>query len=163
MVKCLLVDIDRTVADGTHREHHLSGVIKDWERFNSEVSFDKPIKENINFVREFYHLQKIKHPDLVLIFVTGRPTTVELQTQIWLRNFFDIPHMLMCRPDRHWVLNHVWKSEAVAEISKNYEPLFFLDDDYESCKAVKEVSPSTIVLTIAQKNPNNKEGILNVL
>lgn len=146
--KCMIVDIDKTVANCEHREHHLSGTIKDWDKFFSECGFDKPIQQNVDAVHNLYYLFKTKWPDLKLIFLTGRPTRVKGVTHVWLANHFDFSFDLITRHDDLWILNHEFKKMAVEELCQSFTPVLYLDDDHESCKAVKPFIKDGYVLTV---------------
>jgi hypothetical protein len=146
---CIVVDIDNTVADNEHRVHNISGVIKDWKKFFSECGFDKPISRNIKAITHLYYLTKIQVPDIRLIFLTGRPESVKGITHVWLNNHFpDLKFDLICRHDELWVPNFEFKRLAVTELDKVYNVCCYIDDDHESCKAVKPYVKDGYVLTV---------------
>jgi hypothetical protein len=145
---CIVVDIDNTVADNSHRVHHINGRIKDWDRFFSECGFDKPIRHNIDLVHNTYYLFKTRFNNLKFIFLTGRPESSKGLTQIWLNNYFDFNFDLICRPDGLHVPNFDFKRSAIIELDKVYNVAFYLDDDHESCKAVKPYVKDGFVLTV---------------
>lgn len=68
MRKFIVVDIDGTIADISHRVHYLESKPKDWDNFYSvkEMSGDKPIHNIIDMVKSLYNFYPI-------IFCTGRP------------------------------------------------------------------------------------------
>lgn len=74
----VLVDIDGTLADGTHRQGHLKGPRKDWKTYYSLLSEDEPIDFVVRWVRE---LSK----DHIICLVSGRPDTYQHETLAWLR------------------------------------------------------------------------------
>lgn len=71
-----IVDVDGTIASGTHREHHLVGK-KNWDAYFSEMDKDEPIDFVINWVKE---LAK----DYTICIVSGRPDTYQFETMHWL-------------------------------------------------------------------------------
>lgn len=147
-MRCIVVDIDQTVADCSHREHYLAGENKNWIQFYAECVFDKPIKKHIQLVHSlFYSYNLVEQTQL--IFLTGRPESVESETQAWLCNHFKMKHYLLMRETNKWVPNFIHKRESMEGlIAKGYKPLIFLDDNVQSCKAVREASPTTIVLQV---------------
>jgi predicted kinase len=109
----VIVDIDGTIADCSHRLHYIQPKMnhtvdcselgqekfwtkeshprcpecnarwhKDWKGFFSKVSGDKPIEPIIDLVRamgDYYNI----------IFITGRDTSIGLETEEWLKEHFD--------------------------------------------------------------------------
>lgn len=76
----VICDIDGTIADGTHREHHLAGDRKDWKTYYSKLHDDLPIE----WVME--KLDDLKE-DHTILMVSGRPDTYGKETLVWLRRF----------------------------------------------------------------------------
>jgi len=79
----ILCDIDGTIADGSHREHHVKGEEKDWNTYYSKLMDDSPIELVCRWIRE-----EIK--DRTVILVSGRPDTYQKETIDWL-NLHQIP------------------------------------------------------------------------
>lgn len=78
--KIVIVDLDGTLADGTHREHHLKCDPRDWDGYYSKCSGDTPIREIIELVQ----LLAIKYEIWIL---TGRRDDTRLETVDWLREY----------------------------------------------------------------------------
>lgn len=76
----ILVDIDGTIADGTHRKHLITSTNPDWKAFlEPELVFqDRLVHENIP--RIFNLLQRNYH----LIFLTARNEGLKDVTERWL-------------------------------------------------------------------------------
>jgi uncharacterized HAD superfamily protein len=81
--KDIIVDIDGTLADCSHRLHFIKGKRKQWKKFFEFASKDKPRVEVISRVRELAMHHKIH-------LVTGRPEEYRQQTLNWL-SFYRIP------------------------------------------------------------------------
>jgi predicted kinase len=81
--KIIIVDIDGTVADGSHREHFIKlangRTKKDWYGYFTEMVYDKPIQHIIDWVNE---LSK----EYTICIVSGRPDTYQLETLYWLHH-----------------------------------------------------------------------------
>lgn len=83
-IQYLIIDIDGTLADSTHRACYLQRSPKDWDRFFSLVHLDAPIEPNITVIKGL--LNAGAYP----IFVTGRPDSCKVGTEAWLRqHLFD--------------------------------------------------------------------------
>jgi hypothetical protein len=80
----VIVDIDGTLADISHRRHHLEGKRKRWGKFFREMDRDLPIPEVAAKVRKLSQ-------DHIIILVSGRPDEYREVTEQWL-NRHDIPY-----------------------------------------------------------------------
>lgn len=83
--KVVIVDIDGTVADLTHRLHYIKDKDnKDWENFYDKMTDDTPIAGAAEYIVS--ELAKLVDLDTKLhfIFVTGRRDTHRAQTVEWL-------------------------------------------------------------------------------
>ena len=78
MSKTVIVDIDGTIADITHRLPLIQGESPDWNKFYSQCFQDKPILPMIEVVRGLcmggFHIA----------FMTGRVETVRKETYDWI-------------------------------------------------------------------------------
>jgi hydroxymethylpyrimidine pyrophosphatase-like HAD family hydrolase len=74
----VVVDIDGTLADITHRRHHIEGRRKKWGKFFKEMDRDLPIPEVAAKVRALSR-------DHTIILVTGRPDDYREVTEQWLK------------------------------------------------------------------------------
>jgi len=76
----ILVDIDGTLADGTHRQHYVTrpeGEKKDWDSYYEALSYDEPISFVMRWVRKLAE-------DHTICLVSGRPDTYQRETMNWL-------------------------------------------------------------------------------
>lgn len=131
----LLVDIDGTIADNSHREGFLQGSKKDWDSFyNPELmAKDEPIAVAMEVVPRL-----ITREGIHFLFLTGRPERTREVTVAWLAKHIgcvatppssvDGPHLLM-RPDGDHRRADVYKEEWVTFLKKWNKPLVFIDDD----------------------------------
>jgi uncharacterized HAD superfamily protein len=79
MKNIVIVDIDGTIADCTHRLHYLEN--NDWDSFYEACDKDKPIQPIIDLV-------KILTKSYRVIFCTGRRGEVGEKTGAWLQKYF---------------------------------------------------------------------------
>lgn len=76
----VIVDIDSTLCDTTHR-HHLSPYAdpsKTWEEYGQNCEFDAPIRGTVELVKLLGTAYNIR-------IVSGRPQTLLAPTRRWLR------------------------------------------------------------------------------
>lgn len=76
----VIVDIDGTIADGTHREGFLKGERKDWKSYFERCTLDSPIEFVIDMVRTLDW-------DHTICIVSGRPDTYQFETMEWLDRY----------------------------------------------------------------------------
>jgi predicted kinase len=89
----VVVDIDGTIADCTHRVHHVRDGNKDWDKFFEGMVDDSP---RIDVMDEVY---KLKEEGKRIILVTARPEDYRKETTEWLRKHFDCEYdFLIMRP-----------------------------------------------------------------
>lgn len=117
-----IVDLDGTLADGTHRLHHLAQEPKDWDSYFAKSGDDKPIWSVGNWVRE---LSK----DHCIVVVSGRPETNQFDTLDWFARHFGpgfFEHIFMRRGGDKRV-DTIVKAEIAATLPMNKVDLI-LDD-----------------------------------
>ena len=122
----LIVDIDGTVADNTHREHFLHQSPKDWKSFYAACADDKP---KVHVIQAVIHLAK--NVGYVPIFVTGRTESYRHDTAQWL--FDHAPLLggspLFMRPETDFRSDDVVKEEIYRkEIAPYYRVKLAIDD-----------------------------------
>src|SRR3954451_7757278 len=77
-MKCYLFDIDGTLADCSHRIHHIQKEPKDWKQFFAACGGDQPIWPVINLLMILFdHDEKI-------VLVSGRSDECRARTEDWL-------------------------------------------------------------------------------
>lgn len=124
MTRCYIFDIDGTLADCSHRLHHIQKHPKDWDAFFDQCGGDQPIAHMVDLAECLLSTGKS------LIAVSGRSDRVRLQTDWWLRIkcglVFDALYM---RADGDRRDDDVIKIELLARIrADGYEPIMVFDD-----------------------------------
>jgi FMN phosphatase YigB (HAD superfamily) len=109
-LRAIIVDIDGTIADISHRLHFIEKKRpkeKDWDGFYRACVNDEPISDMIDLI-ETLRLDNYK-----LIFVTGRSDRVRKETEEWLGRFFDIGHecIVFMRADGDYRADYIIKKE----------------------------------------------------
>lgn len=134
----IVLDIDGTISDGTHRAHHLEGEKPNWEKFlePSLVEKDTPIAVAKRCIQNFVRLK------YRIVFLTGRNESLRDTTTRWLLEHFDISvgfENLLMRPAGNLLKATEYKREQVINIRQDYGPeLLFIDDDKYMHKVYEE-------------------------
>jgi len=95
-MKSIFIDIDGTIADLTHRVHHIDNSNpsseKDWEAFYRDISKDRPIPSTIGMVKA------LANSGWFIILITGRDAERRGLTEAWLKEH-NVPwDVLLMRP-----------------------------------------------------------------
>jgi phosphoglycolate phosphatase-like HAD superfamily hydrolase len=120
----VVFDIDGTLADGTHRLHHIQKTPKDWTAYFAACPDDKPIPHMIA-------LLDMIRSQVEVLYVSGRSDEVRGQTQDWLVKYVGWVHNrdLFMRKYGDHRPDDVIKIEMLAEIrARGFEPIMAFDD-----------------------------------
>jgi len=118
----IIVDIDGTLADITHRLHFVQKAPKNWKAFFNAMDRDTPIPSTVGVVQSMWTMGHR------ILITTGRPASYEPMTVGWLREHrIRYDHMFMraagdTRPD------DVVKRDILRHIRRDYEPDLAIDD-----------------------------------
>ena len=121
-MKCYIFDLDGTLADDSHRWHHVtkSG---DWEAYYAAATEDKPIWHVIE-VAKALHAAKFE-----IIIITGRSESIRAETEQWLLQHGILFRELIMRKRTDRRRNSELKLEALEELRlKGYLPLMVFED-----------------------------------
>lgn len=80
-----IFDIDGTIADCTHRLHHIAGDEPDWDAFYKACPNDRPITEVIKVLNVLD-----AQDDVEIWFFTGRSDLVREETIAWLAKHTEV-------------------------------------------------------------------------
>ncbi|MEW5853149.1 MAG: hypothetical protein AB2A00_30485 [Myxococcota bacterium] len=120
--RVVLVDIDGTVADVSHRLHHVQGRPRNWKRFFEGMDRDEPI------TRVIEHVRKLARDHDVVLF-TGRPEPYRARTEAWLRAH-NVPYTrLLMRPAGDRRPDYVTKREMLRHVDHQRIALAIDDRD----------------------------------
>lgn len=108
----VIFDIDGTIADLSHRLHHIQGDKKDWEKFHANVHDDEPIFPIISIMDALYLSNRYD-----FVFCTGRMEHCREATQKWLNKYgVDYHFKLMMRPNGDHRPDFEVKKEMLQEL-----------------------------------------------
>jgi phosphoglycolate phosphatase-like HAD superfamily hydrolase len=139
----VLVDMDGTLADVSHRLHHIRGPHKDWERFFRLMNEDPPSQVVVHWVRNLA-------PEYRVIIVTGRPDEYRQQTVDWLhRHNVSYDQILMRRSGDHRP-DYVVKREILEQVGRS-RVAFVIDDRPSVCDMWRECGLRTIQVAVGEE------------
>lgn len=124
--KIVIVDMDGTLADVSHRLHHLTGPKKNWKKFFGAMSDDPPSEIVMNWV-------KALAADYEVVIMTGRPEAYRSVTETWLSDHGVRYSSLLMRRDGDHRPDHVVKRELLDRTDKD-RVAFVIDDRPSVCE-----------------------------
>jgi len=154
----IIVDIDGTVADCTHRR----GELPNWKKFFEKMGEDPPMESVVKLIKPFLQAEEWGGEPVVL-FVSGRPDEYREITLRWLRlhvyNDFFTSRLFM-RKTGDYRSDAIVKKEILEEIREDYEPFLSIDDRSTVVSMWREngifclqAPDQTISANPAEKNP----------
>lgn len=125
-IPCYIFDIDGTLADNSHRTHHLLKIPKDWDAYHADVERDAHHKHIIELANNLSSF-------CAIVFCTGRHDGQREVTQNWLfdAGLTEQPHWcrLYMRKDGDHRPDNVIKLELLEQIRNDgFEPVMAFDD-----------------------------------
>lgn len=123
----VIFDIDGTLADCTHRLHHIKGgaTSKNWDAFFADCPNDKPITDNISMLRLMWEL------GFVIILASGRSSVVKQETIEWLKKHNVPYHDMFMRNKKDHRPDFQTKQDILTNIKMKYmdKKIFCVFDD----------------------------------
>lgn len=124
--RCYLFDIDGTLADCSHRLHHIQAKPKDWRAFFAGCQDDKPLAHIIELAKKLWATTPV-------VFVSGRSDECRDETAKWLeRHGLGIlmqPASLYMRSEGDYRADDVVKGELLDRIlADGWQPIMAFDD-----------------------------------
>jgi hypothetical protein len=131
--KPILVDLDGTLSDTTHRQHYLSSKPPDWAGFSLAARRDPANFAMISWLRDNY----LDNP---IIITSGRPSYAAWLTRLWVAEHGVRWDAIALRPRNDTVpgVSHKMRIVAVLRVL-GFMPEFAFDDSGEVSLAYSEV------------------------
>lgn len=129
----VVFDIDGTIADNKHRQHHLMGDKKDWKSYNATMANDGLISDTAKLL---FDLSKTH--DVVLC--TGREEIYRAVTMAWLRKHNMTRRIvnLFMRPEKDYRSDAIVKVELLNDIKRWHgTPWLWFDDRQQVVDAIR--------------------------
>lgn len=121
-MKTIIFDLDGTLADLTHRLHHVKNGKTQWDQFFAACSEDAPIKNLVALARMLYGFA-------TFIIVSGRSDQVRQQTVEWLAKHGIEYHQLIMRKAGDYRPDQIIKEEILDQLlAAGHEIMFTVDD-----------------------------------
>ena len=122
----IIIDLDGTLCDSSHRKHHVEGPKKDWEAFYAGIADDKPNRNVLKLI----HSNFFGTPFLWPFFVSGRPEKYRDITNSWiLKNVGYLPADLLMRKNGDFRSDDIVKKEIYDHhIQPDYHVELAIDD-----------------------------------
>ncbi len=130
-IKKIICDIDGTIADNNHRQSLLDN--NNWDKFFLEMKNDLPIYPVINKVIDEFRDGK------EIIFLTGRPSNYEKETNEWLKKYFTFEYKLVMRRENDRRNKLIVKKELFLNNFSVNEIDYVIDNDAELLHQWKEL------------------------
>ena len=119
----IIVDLDGTVADLTHRRHYLSSNPKNWKAFEAGIPHDLPHQHVIDVVNTLYDA------GWNILLCSGRGEQSRKDSVTQLEGFGLKYHRLYMRAHNDFRRDDIVKSELLDQIiADGFNPSFALDD-----------------------------------
>ncbi len=127
--KIIIVDLDGTVADLTHRLQFIKKEKKDWDAFYHFCDKDKPIRNVIEVIERLANSEGYK-----VCFITGRSNSVMLKSAQWIHDNIKINGKfdLLMREDKDYRPDYIVKSELFKNSKYKKEDVLVVFEDRSS-------------------------------
>ena len=126
MSKCILVDVDGTLADNSHRQHWVQTKPKNWPAFNAALEDDLPYHDIIWLVKTLHAA------GCTILIVTARTGDLYDRTKKWLdevAGLAGIYDKIYIRDAKDYRDDGIVKLELLDEIRNDgYDPFMVIDD-----------------------------------
>ena len=122
--KVLVWDIDGTLANCEHRQHHVQNKPKRWDLFNAGMANDSP---HGDIIWLFQTLQK--QEDTIMLIASGRGEEHRSITEAWLTEHEIFFRKLYMRPAKDSRRDSIIKTEILDQIRMEFATPFIVFDD----------------------------------
>ncbi|WP_256378611.1 HAD family acid phosphatase [Methylocystis sp. ATCC 49242] len=128
-MRAWIFDLDKTMADSTHRAHHLRQEHPDFDAWRSDTAGDSPISEIVEIAK------MARSSGVKVIVITGRREADRCHTSAWLDAHGIAIDAMFMRPDglRNADNSAVKRGLLYNARAKGYRPVLAFDDHIECC------------------------------
>lgn len=125
--KAIIVDVDGTISNPTHRKHYIekkNPTQEDWNKFFTSADQDSPNEWCVELVKNF------RNAGHEIVYLTGRPENIRGVTETWIRKHVrNVPFHLFMRPNNDRSHDTKVKTQIYREdIEPTFDVLFTVDD-----------------------------------
>jgi hypothetical protein len=147
-----IVDIDGVVADVRHRLHHVERQPKDWDAFFAAAGDDPPHDEGTILVGKLQATHEI-------VFLTGRPRSLERVTRAWLDRHGLGEHRLVMRPPGDRRPAAQVKLALLRRLAEDRTVGVVIDDDQRVVDAMTAAGYPTLLATWEPRAPEEATAL----
>jgi hydroxymethylpyrimidine pyrophosphatase-like HAD family hydrolase len=123
MTKIIVFDIDGTLANCEHRQHHVRQKPKRWDLFNKNIPGDTPHDDII------WLFKMLANGDTTMLIASGRGEENRPETVEWLNQNGVFCTKLYMRPAKDSRPDNIIKAEILEQIRAEHgEPYMVFDD-----------------------------------
>ena len=141
--EAIVVDIDGTIADNSHRTHLVEGKKKDWSKFFDKMGDDKPIRESILLVQKYFR------EGLTVLIATGRLKKYEVLTTNWLDKHIGVDEYLLFQRENNDFRSSVdLKKEIILNIQGRFDIKIIMENDEKIVQMYKAQGLNCIKLDL---------------
>ena len=156
-MRAIIFDIDGTLADASHRLHHIAGGKRDWAAFFAGMDDDpavEPIRDLLLLVGR----------DNRIILCSGRPENYRSVTEAWCRRHAIAHSALYMRPEGDMRPDHVVKAQLLAGMREDgYEPWLAIDDRPSIVAMWRENGITCLQCRDWDERPEIAPGLLTIM
>ena len=128
MTDLYVFDLDGTLADISHRLHHIKGGNKNWDQFFEDCVNDKPIQWTIDLFQTLRSNTSLEYREFLIL--TGRSEVIWYQTDLWLIENGIMYDYLVMRPEKDHRPDDILKTRLLEEFlrDKSFNVQFIVED-----------------------------------
>lgn len=120
---CVVFDMDGTLANNSHRTHHLMQKPKNWDAYNATMADDVAHPHIVALAHMFLDA------GTKILICTGREECYRGVTEEWLAAHGIEWTRLLMRPNKDYRADHIVKMEMLAELRRRgHDPQIVVDD-----------------------------------
>ncbi|MER5886780.1 hypothetical protein ABT160_23395 [Streptomyces sp. NPDC001941] len=139
-------DLDGTLADSGHRQHHLEGGRRDWNAFFAAAPEDPPLAEGVRRCLEAAE-------ECEVVYLTGRPERCRRDTGAWLAAQGLPRGRIFMRGDSDRRPARLTKLEVLRRLARDREVRMLVDDDELVCDAAERAGYRVVRARWTERSP----------
>ena len=127
--RCVVFDMDNTLANNMHRVHFVTNGNKEWDKFYENSLEDKEILPTVMIARQFFD-----NPNIEVVICTGRHIKNQKITHQWLIDHLIYYNELHMRPNNDSRKDFECKADLADIILDKYDVIAVFEDKPLVCQ-----------------------------
>ena len=133
-MKDIVFDVDGTLSNNEHRQHHLETKPRNWKLFNETIHLDLPHYDIIWLLNTF------RNAGNRIIICTARTSDLRQVTEEWLARYDIKYHAMYMREEKDYRDDGIIKVEMYRQIlSDGFDPYLWIDDRKRVVDALRDI------------------------